>query len=107
MVMGDKQMMLPHVHSKYERYLRGEVSIFGSNEVGLVYLYIDRLNGWGQPDKLHEAVLYANTNAHVDTADWYEKVLSSFLDKDIDVKHIVASVDGHGTPYYCVGYLAP
>lgn len=103
--MADKKMMLPHVHSKYEKYLKSEVTIFGCNESGLTYLYMDRLKGWEQPDKLHEAVLHANANSHVDTADWYEKLLSSFLDENIDVKHIVASVDGHGTPYYCVGYL--
>lgn len=80
-------------------------TVFGKKGKGLDYVYSDRLWQWDY-DKSEEATKIANANdLKSRTCLWYECYLSAYLDKEIEIKHILSGVNvSNGYPYYVLGY---
>lgn len=104
MITKDKKRVLEYVHYTKPKF-RNETTIFGGGgEDGLTYNYMDRLFQWDK-NKYRESESVAKAKTDKDTAEWYEVFLSHYFDKQIDVRHIVASVGGNGYSYYAIGYV--
>jgi len=80
-------------------------TVFGAEEDNLHYDYSDRLVQWDSK-KSAAAVDAANESGAVKrSAEWYEKYLTAYCEKPVELKHVLAGVNwGNGYPYTVFGY---
>jgi hypothetical protein len=71
----------------------------------LEYVYSDRIRQWDW-DKAESAREIANKSGYQKASCfWYESFLSTYLDKQVKIEHILAGVNwSSGYSYYVLGY---
>lgn len=93
----------PHYTDQHYREPR---TIYGCSEKGLSYAYLDCLwrRNYAKARGAKEAA--TASNATPKTAKWYEAFMSSYLDKPVEVRHILSGWNwSAGYPYVIIGYL--
>lgn len=100
----DKQAVL-HDNPHYtDHRFDQEQTIFGAEKSGLNYDYSDRFWQWDY-DKAKRSAATASASEAPHTAAWYERYLSEFFGKPVELCHIIAGVNkSNGYSYLVFGY---
>lgn len=73
---------------------------------GASYDYSDRIPSWVGYEVWNKAIAYADAIGNPKhSAAWFEDVLCASYQKDIEIVHVVAGIDGGGYPYQVFGYI--